>query len=308
MEKILAIFFLISVFNFSLAQNNAFPSWYLDEIASEVGVWKADNSNYKSENEPYDEYAIEWKWSPIKNHIYGRLYGLIDGKDAGSFWDFHKYWDPAQNKVTVMQIGRDGALGTGTLNRTGENKTELVQVFTGLDGSNQKAGHRTTKISESEETGTSFDIAEKNEWIPRRTYTWKKQDIQDSFDKDLAEKLSADDYGMSRYVFVFLKKGPQSSQDKESAAKLQNEHLKKIIRLADEGKLVLAGPFLDNGDYRGIFILNVQSVEEARVLVDSDPMIATGVLEAEFHPWYGSAVLKMVNEWHGKVALKSIMP
>ncbi|WP_157593110.1 YciI family protein [Rufibacter tibetensis] len=53
--------------------------------------------------------------------------------------------------------------------------------------------------------------------------------------------------------------------------------------MAADGKLTLAGPFLDNGDVRGIFIFNVNTIEEAEV----DPAVKAGRLIMESHPWYG---------------------
>ncbi len=125
------------------------------------------------------------------------------------------------------------------------------------------------------------------------------------FDEELAEKLGADDYGMNRYVFAFLKAGPDRDQDSLTAAKLQQAHLANIGRLAQEGKLVLAGPFLDEGDLRGIYIFAVETVEEAIKLTETDPAIQAGRLRMELHPWYGSAGLKQVNEIHKKLAKRS---
>ena len=122
------------------------------------------------------------------------------------------------------------------------------------------------------------------------------------YDSTYAAALGADEYGMKRYVMAFLKKGPNRNQDSATAAKIQREHLNNIGRMAKEGKLVVAGPFLDEGDIRGIYIFNVESIDEARELTASDPAIQSGRLEMELHPWYGSAVLQEVAKMHGKVA------
>ncbi|HWB63745.1 MAG TPA: hypothetical protein VG603_09565, partial [Chitinophagales bacterium] len=58
------------------------------------------------------------------------------------------------------------------------------------------------------------------------------------------------------YFFVLLKNGPKRDQDSVTAAKIQKAHLANINRLAASGKLNVAGPFLDNGDLRGIFIFD----------------------------------------------------
>jgi uncharacterized protein YciI len=77
-------------------------------------------------------------------------------------------------------------------------------------------------------------------------------------------------------------------------------------RLAKEGKLALAGPFGKNDRaYRGIFIFNVATVEEALKLVETDPVIESGMMIAELTPWYGSAATVLINDLHEKVAKKS---
>ena len=84
------------------------------------------------------------------------------------------------------------------------------------------------------------------------------------YDAQLAQKLGADEYGMKTYVMAFLKRGPNRPKDSTTRAELQKAHLKNITRLVNEGKLILAGPFLDDQDIRGIFIFNVSTVEEAK--------------------------------------------
>jgi uncharacterized protein len=125
-----------------------------------------------------------------------------------------------------------------------------------------------------------------------------------SYDSTLAKSLGADDRGMKRYVMAFLKKGPNRSQDSTTAAKLQAAHMANIHRLAEEGTLVVAGPFLDDGEVRGIYIFNVESVEEAKKLTETDPAIKAGRLVMELHPWYGSAALMQVNEIHNRINKK----
>jgi uncharacterized protein YciI len=83
--------------------------------------------------------------------------------------------------------------------------------------------------------------------------------------------------------------------------------LDNITRLAEEGKLVLAGPFYGNDDdLRGIYIFDVSTLEEARELTETDPAIQAGTLKMELRLWYGSAALMKVNELHTKLAKKDI--
>lgn len=126
------------------------------------------------------------------------------------------------------------------------------------------------------------------------------------FDSVLAKKYGADDYGMKQYVMAFLRKGPNRDLDSAAQMELQMKHLKNINRLADEGKLILAGPFMDDGYLRGIYIFNVSTIEEAEKLTNSDPAIQAGSLIIELKPWYGSAAVIGINEAHQRLAKKSI--
>lgn len=125
-----------------------------------------------------------------------------------------------------------------------------------------------------------------------------------AFDSLLAQKLGADEYGMKHYVMAFLKAGPNRDQDSVTAAQIQKAHMDNINRLADEGKLVVAGPFEDRGELRGIYVFNVATLEEAKALTETDPAVKAGRLIMELHPWYGSAALMQVTETHKRLSKK----
>src|SRR5450755_1306674 len=74
-------------------------------------------------------------------------------------------------------------------------------------------------------------------------------------------------YEMSNYVIGFLRKGPNHDNGSaEENAKIQAQHMANINRMAELGKLTVAGPFLDNGDIRGILIFKNTTLEEAKAL------------------------------------------
>jgi uncharacterized protein YciI len=126
-------------------------------------------------------------------------------------------------------------------------------------------------------------------------------------DAELARRLGADEYGMHKYVIALLKEGPNRAQSLEESKQLMQAHLANIDRLAETGSLVVAGPFLDSGPLRGIYLFKVATVEEARALTATDPAIQAGRLEMELHPWYGSAALQEVNGLHKRLQQKSIL-
>ena len=126
------------------------------------------------------------------------------------------------------------------------------------------------------------------------------------YDSVLAKKLGADQYGMKHYVMAFLKTGPNRITDSVKRIELQKAHLKNIIRLANEGKLIVAGPFLDDQPVEGIFIFNVETIEEAKALTNTDPAIQSGELIMELRPWYGSAALVEITALHQRIQKKSV--
>ena len=123
-----------------------------------------------------------------------------------------------------------------------------------------------------------------------------------SFDAELAKRHGADERGMRRYVLVVLKTGPTRVPDGEARTAMFAGHFANMERLAKEGKLAVAGPFMpsDSG-WRGLFIFAVESVDEAKALTETDPVIVNGEMVAEYHPWYGSAALMATAELHAKM-------
>ncbi len=94
------------------------------------------------------------------------------------------------------------------------------------------------------------------------------------------------EYEMKQYWMVFLKKGPIRDQDSVTAAKIQEGHMANIGRLAALGKILVAGPFGDDGDLRGIFIMDCKDEAEVRELCSTDPAVKAGRLAVEIHPWW----------------------
>lgn len=128
--------------------------------------------------------------------------------------------------------------------------------------------------------------------------------VPPGYDAALAQRLGADERGMRSYVLVVLKTGPNRVPDGPDRDAMFRGHFANMKRLADEGKLALAGPFDGVDGWRGLFVFAVRDIEEARQLTASDPVIAKGEMVAEFHRYYGSAALMLVPETHDKLAKK----
>ncbi len=125
------------------------------------------------------------------------------------------------------------------------------------------------------------------------------------YDSVLAQRLGADERGMRKYVLAILKTGPYTPVNKEEQDSLFQGHFANISRLAKAGQLSVAGPFMKNDkQWRGLYLFNVATIEEAEALAKTDPAVKAGVFVMEYTPWYGSAILPEAAKWHQKLVKK----
>ena len=123
-----------------------------------------------------------------------------------------------------------------------------------------------------------------------------------SYDSLLAKKLGADEYGMKSYVMVILVTGKTTITEKAKRDSLFAGHMGNMGRLAQEGKLVMAGPFGKNDmQYRGVFIFDTPNVEDAKKWTATDPAVQAGIFDVVYIPWYGSAAIMEMNALHEKI-------
>jgi uncharacterized protein YciI len=104
-----------------------------------------------------------------------------------------------------------------------------------------------------------------------------------------ANKTKPEDQ-IRKYWFVMLLKGSNRTQDSLTSARIQREHIANIDRLYNEGKIKVAGPFGDNGNWRGIFIFDCETREEVEKLLTTDPAISSGRLAYDLRPWYTAPI------------------
>lgn len=93
---------------------------------------------------------------------------------------------------------------------------------------------------------------------------------------------------MQQYFIAFLKKGHNRSQNKTEADSLQSLHLAHLSKMYELGFADISGPFGDDGEIRGITIYNVPTFEMADSLANADPMVKSGRLVIELHPWWAA--------------------
>jgi len=95
-------------------------------------------------------------------------------------------------------------------------------------------------------------------------------------------------YTMKRYVFMLLDKGDNRTQDSTEAVKIQEQHMAHLNKMADSGKLILAGPFENGGDHRGLLVFDIETVEEALELEGEDPAVKSGRLKMNAFYWWAT--------------------
>lgn len=121
-----------------------------------------------------------------------------------------------------------------------------------------------------------------------------KADLRDSLQAlgfktfDYVDEKAGDTVLMQQYFIAFLKTGPDRTQSKAQADSLQQLHLAHLGRMYEEGFADISGPFGDDGEIRGITIYNVPTLEMADSLANMDPMVKSGRLVIEVHPWWAA--------------------
>lgn len=101
--------------------------------------------------------------------------------------------------------------------------------------------------------------------------------------------------GEAPMTFVYLKTGHNSaSHTSEQKRVIFKGHMANMQRLVDERSLVIAGPFGSPRDpsWRGIFVMDVPTVEQARQLGETDPGVSSGEFTLDIRPVVASVTLR----------------
>jgi len=92
-----------------------------------------------------------------------------------------------------------------------------------------------------------------------------------------------------QYWLVILKTGPADKEITDTAQrnKIFTGHFSNMNKLYNEGILKAAGPFGKNDfTWRGLFIMDCKTKEEAESYVKTDPSVAAGIFIVDIVPWY----------------------
>jgi uncharacterized protein YciI len=134
-----------------------------------------------------------------------------------------------------------------------------------------------TKSAEEATAWLNADPAVAAGYLVPELHPWWSEDVM---------KSTTTPTKLTTAYLAFLTRGDKWTPEKTPATEaIQKAHLENIKKLADMKKLVVAGPFGDNGRLRGIFVFKVDSIDEARSLAATDPAVQAGRLALQIHPW-----------------------
>jgi uncharacterized protein YciI len=173
-----------------------------------------------------------------------------------------KELESAQRDYAMSLIDSGKAVITGRLDDDGEIRGVYIL--------------RAKSAAEAKEWAENSPVV-KSGHLVAEMHPWWAEDVM---------KKTATPEKSTRAYLGFLFRGDKWTPEKTPATEeLQKAHLANIVRLAELKKLVVAGPFGDNTPLRGIFVVRVASIDEARELAATDPAVQAGRLKIEMHPW-----------------------
>jgi len=134
-----------------------------------------------------------------------------------------------------------------------------------------------TKSAEEAKSWLDADPAVSTGHVITELHPWWSEDVM---------KKTATPTKLTTAYLAFLVRGDKWTPEKTpQTEEIQAGHMANIHRLAAMKKLVVAGPFGDDGTLRGIFVFKVDTLEEARALTLTDPAVKAGRLALDLHPW-----------------------
>lgn len=280
--KTIVFFFALSIYPLFVAQTS-FPDFL-------AGTWQMENEN------TYEH------WDLISEHnLRGFSYEMKNGRmQVSEYLELSRVKKKTVYSATVLGQNNRATIQFSMI----PNDSCFVFVNNKHDFPKKIVYHKLSdsllrvEISDGAEKKFSYQMHRLQE-----TTISTDTNIQNpNYDPALALQLGGDDYGMKSYVLVVLKTGTNKTTDRDFINTCFRGHMDNISRLVDEQKLLVAGPLgKNNATYRGIFILNVTTFDEAKELLAKDLAITEGLLDYDLYNWYGSAALAKYLDYSDKI-------
>ncbi|HKP46557.1 MAG TPA: YciI family protein [Pyrinomonadaceae bacterium] len=108
-----------------------------------------------------------------------------------------------------------------------------------------------------------------------------------------AQQKTEPQFKLVQFHMALLKRGPKwTGESNAETHRLEIAQRAYANSLVGSGKAVIVGRFDDDSDIRGVYVLRAKSADEARAWAEESPVIKSGHLVAEMHPWWSEDVMK----------------
>jgi len=111
---------------------------------------------------------------------------------------------------------------------------------------------------------------------------------QDNNKREFTMEMGDTTFTMKQYVFCMYLAGEERSQGEEESAEIQEQHMAHITMMAEKHNLLMAGPFGDDTEKRGILVFDLETPQDAERIIAQDPAVQAGRLKYECHPWWAA--------------------
>lgn len=157
-------------------QTAAAPEWFRDLMTALVAdgdEWMADNTAYRSDQEPVDVYVLKWTWGPGRRSISGRLQAIVGADRRPPLWEFRQFWHPDRREGRLVQYGTDGTVGEGALARDADGGIIVEQDFWNPNGQSWRQRHEERATPRARESRDARWV--NGTWREGRRYAWARR-------------------------------------------------------------------------------------------------------------------------------------
>src|SRR5262245_34792095 len=97
------------------------------------------------------------------------------------------------------------------------------------------------------------------------------------FHQAVSQQQQTPESKLVQFQMALYKRPAQSDPNKATPPQaLREKHVAYVKSLLESGKAVIAGPLAEDGEIRGVAILKTKTADEAKSLVEADPMVQAG--------------------------------
>lgn len=159
------------------------PAWFEEHVAFLIagsGLWIADNSAYRSEQEVAEAYGIHWRPGLGNGSARGELFSIEDGRRTHTHWELRVYWDPGLGEARLVQWGQGGMMLSAQLSSVGDGRFRAEGHLSRPGGPVLRLAEEVHDADPDVQTNRSLALTD-GVWTLQREYRWLRQ-ATDPFD------------------------------------------------------------------------------------------------------------------------------